>query len=225
MKLRIADHRYHALTIVEILVTITVIILLAALVLSFLAAAKKKNSKMGCINDLKQIGLAVRIWSGDNFDKLPQELSVTAGGAQEMNGATEAWKVFQVMSNELSTPKILRCPNDPVVTCYATNFSDDLKGRISYFASLNATLQNPQALLAGDANLLVNDQRVTAGSVVDLRTSSAGWSRERHNTGKYFGSGFGNVVFVDSSAQITKRIGFDATGGNGCFSTNRLTLP
>ena len=42
------------------------------MLLPALAAAKKKAQKINCINNLKQVGLAFRIWEGDNGDKYPR---------------------------------------------------------------------------------------------------------------------------------------------------------
>ena len=39
------------------------------MLLPALAAAKKKAQKISCTNNLKQVGLATRIWGGDNGDK------------------------------------------------------------------------------------------------------------------------------------------------------------
>ncbi|MEI2724523.1 MAG: hypothetical protein V9H26_13600 [Verrucomicrobiota bacterium] len=47
---------------------------------------------ISCINNLKQFGLAVRLWATDNTDVFPPD-SLS-------------------MSNELNTPKILVCPAD-----------------------------------------------------------------------------------------------------------------
>ncbi|MES1180906.1 MAG: type II secretion system protein, partial [Verrucomicrobiota bacterium] len=121
MKLRVSNRKTAALTWIEVLVVVLIVAFLAALFLPVLAAAKKKSSKIGCVNCLKLIGLAARVWSGDNRDKYPAEVSVTNGGAMESAAAGDAVSVFQVMSNELSTPKIVLCPNDEEHS-YATNF-------------------------------------------------------------------------------------------------------
>jgi hypothetical protein len=54
--------------------------------------AKDKAQRIACVNNLKQIGLAVRIWSNDKGDTNPPN--------------------FFVLSKELNSPKILVCPAD-----------------------------------------------------------------------------------------------------------------
>lgn len=58
--------------------------------LDALAEAKAKAQSIVCVNNLKQIGLAVRLWGMDNDDVNPPN--------------------FLSMSNELNTPKVLFCP-------------------------------------------------------------------------------------------------------------------
>ena len=68
------------------------IAILAGMLLPALAKAKGKAQSSNCVSNMKQIGLAVRMWSSDNKDVLPPD--------------------FLTMSNELSSPKILTCPSD-----------------------------------------------------------------------------------------------------------------
>src|SRR5664280_543397 len=118
-----------AFTLIELLVVIAIIAILAAMLLPALAAAKKKAQKISCTNSLKQVGLATRIWGGDNGDRYSMMVPLSAGGAMDFVGHGTAapvqnnpGMVFMVMSNELSTPKIIICPSDNWHTIAATNF-------------------------------------------------------------------------------------------------------
>ena len=160
-----------AFTLIELLVVIAIIAILAAMLLPALAAAKRKAQRINCVNNLKEIGLAFKVWEGDNGDKYPMGVSTNAGGALEYvasgqntanptHGAYVA--AFLCMSNELSTPKLLLCTSDNSHTAAATNFSVQIAAQIgqktmvsftSYFVCGDASDPYPQMVLDGDRNI------------------------------------------------------------------------
>ena len=58
-------------TLTELLVVIAIIGLLAALLMPVLSRAKISARNIQCISQLRQLGLAVRLYAGDNNDTLP----------------------------------------------------------------------------------------------------------------------------------------------------------
>ena len=62
---------------------IAIIAILAALLLPALAKAKRTAQRASCINNLKQIGLAIKIWEGDNGELYPMYVSTNQQGAME----------------------------------------------------------------------------------------------------------------------------------------------
>jgi hypothetical protein len=205
------------MTLIEAVVILFALALLTLTMVPALIAAHHPNrERISCVNNLKQIGLAYSLWAGDHGGRFPMNVSVTNGGTAELVRTGDAWKTFQVMSNELLSPKILVCPADLRHVRPAAGFGDELKNRMSYFIGLDAQTNDPHALLSGDDNLAVNGARVLPGEL-NLWTNSATWDRERHHFVGYLG-------LADGSVLSAKRVGFNSSPGT-LFATNPVVIP
>ena len=124
----------------------------------------------------------------DNNGHLPMQVSVTNGGTRELVARGMTFPHFQVMSNELSTPKILLCPHDENRS-YATNFTSDLTDKhLSYFLNVDSVKGDASSLLCGDRNIT---NRASAGSrLVNLtKGATIAWTKELHSEKGYLPSG------------------------------------
>ncbi|HTY89514.1 MAG TPA: hypothetical protein VMB80_18840 [Candidatus Acidoferrum sp.] len=186
------NHRASGFKLIELLVIIGVVILLAVVLLSAIASARKEARRTSCVSNLKQVGLFFRLWAGDNGDRYPMQVVLTNAETMKLVTNGSAYLLWQTMSNELSTPKIVHCPNDTQRTSAASFFQNFSDANISYFFSLDATEMYPQMILDGDDNLAINGIRVKPG-VLNLSTNTTvAWTKERHK-------GVGNVGLVSGS--------------------------
>ena len=207
----------HGFTLVGLLVILAVIAILAAMLLPALASAKKKAQRINCVNNLKQCGLAFRIWEGDNGDQYPMAVSTRKGGTKEFTTGADTFRHFQVISNELSTPKILFCPSDTRTA--AANFARLKNENVSYFVGLDAADEYPQRFLAGDRNL-TGPTEPENGILKLVPGGAASWTEAMHGN-------MGNIGLSDGSVQMFSNAGLTEALNNSGAATNtwRIALP
>src|ERR1041385_1402099 len=172
-------NRIRGLTLLDVLI---VLALLAALVVVLLPALArpKSHSRISCINNLKQVGISVSVWAGDHENKMPWEISSTREGTAESIGTRATFRHFQVLSNELGTPRILICQKDQMRSA-ATNFTTDFNNsHVSYFLNFDAATNDPNSVLAGDDNLLLNGVPVRSGPLEWRPGEVMSWTDKRH---------------------------------------------
>jgi type II secretory pathway pseudopilin PulG len=218
MKMELKAKPTNAMTLFEALVVIALIVMLAAVLLPALAAGKTKSLRIACVNNLKEISLASKIWEGDNGDKLPMQVFATNDVMMKAIASGNSWQLWQTMSNELMTPKILHCPVDQQ-TAYATAFAQGFSDtNISYLLNLDASDTYPQMILNGDDNIAVNGTRAVPGILKMSTNSPVTWTQERHHNA-------GNIGLADGSVAQVSGTGLRATLIDSGTNSVRFVIP
>jgi len=178
MKAKTSGCHLQGMTLIEVLVVIVVLVVLVSMLLPVKASCHCKSSRISCINNMKQIGTAYRIWENDNGGKFPMQQVEEQGGMAELllktpNAGRYSYLVYSIMQNEMGqSPKIVLCPADARIA--NTNFyynprnaptESGLKSPVpgnfgtfdntdvSYFCGVGASDTMPESILGGDRNL------------------------------------------------------------------------
>src|ERR1017187_6471043 len=106
MNTRMSDKRWQGMTLLETVVVIVILGVLAAMLLPALAPTHHCGKRISCVNNMKQLGTAYRIWENDNGDKYPMQQTEALGGMQGLlSGSASAgmfaYLPYSIMQNEM----------------------------------------------------------------------------------------------------------------------------
>jgi len=204
----------------EVCVVVAILMILVGLVLTVSPPnhARDRARQLNCVNNLKQVGLAYRIWGGDHGDIFPTGISVTNGGSMEMVQIGNVAFTFQVISNEMGSAKIVYCPAD-TDRSWTTSFGSLANSNISYFIGVDVTNEAyPQAILSGDCNFEFAGKPVKPG-LLSIWTNDPGiWAANRHVRR-------GNLSLGDGSVQVMRSAHLRDYFVQAGVATNRLAIP
>ena len=122
-------------TLIELLVVIAIIAILSALILPAFANAKARGQAVSCLNNLRQLNLAWRLYADDANDTLPYNLGsaeirqlAAVGIFQSWNNSVLSWELDTDNTNQVrvtqggigpytsQAARIYRCPSDYAVS-------------------------------------------------------------------------------------------------------------
>lgn len=158
----------RAFTVVELMVVVAIIGILATLLLPPLGRAKSRGQSIYCLNNLRQLGLSLHMYAGDNDDALPYNMgsegtrrTVAAGTFLNWVNNVMTWELDSDNTNTALLAKgglgpyltggtsIFRCPADHVLS--GVQIAAGWSGRVRS-VSMNAMLGNAGEFLAGNVN-------------------------------------------------------------------------
>lgn len=98
--------KQNGFTMVELLVTIAIIVVFSAIAVPISLSLRDKSRQVKCIGNLKQIGVGLHMYLGDNSDILP-ELAMGRSSKDSDEPVIET-----VLAGYVESEEVFRCPCD-----------------------------------------------------------------------------------------------------------------
>ena len=97
-------------TLLELLTVTAILGILSALVVGACVKAKAKAQRVVCQSNLRQVGLAMRMYLDDNSGRFPMRARIIATDRDGVHYWGDGW-VEKLLP--YATPQVFRCPSDP----------------------------------------------------------------------------------------------------------------
>jgi prepilin-type N-terminal cleavage/methylation domain-containing protein/prepilin-type processing-associated H-X9-DG protein len=203
----------RAFTLIELLVVIAIIAILAALLIPALSRAKESGRRTACASNLRQLGVALAIYSGDNEGYFPPVTPTNRWPTQLYRGY-ESFEVLLCPSDK--TPRAPgvgvrpdEAPRSYVMNMFRDYFDNALSPTDLHSFNSGLTLRSisESHIRAPSETILFGEKKTSSTNFyLDLAASASGYyvvdaEQRRHARGPGDRTGGSNYSFVDGSVK------------------------
>ncbi len=129
--MRCLSLRARGFTLIELLVVIAILAMLAAMLFPVFAKAREKSRQTSCMNNQRQIAIAISMWAQDHEETMPT--AAVAGRALAGNTApvliAQSAATGNVWSEIALDRGVLRCPSEAVTAGNTYGYNKALSGK------------------------------------------------------------------------------------------------
>ncbi|HSI35449.1 MAG TPA: prepilin-type N-terminal cleavage/methylation domain-containing protein [Tepidisphaeraceae bacterium] len=211
--------RRPAFTLVELLVVIGIIALLISILLPSLSKAREQGNRVKCLSNMRQLGLAMQLYTGDNKGAVPRPSTATGQFEdwiywQSARDPNEGRLVKYQGDGGTFNPELYRCPSDSDASGRTYKFSYTINEYISGHVGYNHPCRKLSSIRRASEIILFIDEASTSAddgcwapqnyasqkvNVLSNRHDRGTETKDDPNLGK------GNVLFVDGHSDWIER--------------------